>query len=114
MKFRFLDPTEVPKVEGVFRELDCEPPKNGRIWVGEENGEIVSLQCLHYVPHMGPVWIRPDYRGKGLWAKMQGALEKILPKGFGFYQFGTAKNISQLRRLGMTPLGWLVWVKRVE
>ncbi len=44
---------------------------------------------------------------------MQEKFEETLPAGFGFYQFGTTKNESQLRRLGLDPLGWTVWAKKV-
>lgn len=98
----------------IFQEMHCSIPYNGRIWVGEEDEEVVSFQCIHQIWHAGPVWVRPDKRGQGFWRRMQQALEKTLQAGFGFYQFGTPKNESQLRRLGLTPLGWTVWIKKVK
>lgn len=113
MTYRFLEPQEFYKVAPAFIETGCEIPPQMRIWAGEEDGEIASFQCVHQVCHLGPVWVRPDRRGQGLWAPMQRALERRLGKGFGFYQFGTEKNESQLKRLGLTPLGWKVWIKKV-
>jgi hypothetical protein len=113
MTYRFLRAEEFVRVQPVFREANCEIPASAEIWVGEEDGEIVSLQCKHMVCHLGPVWVRPDQRGKGLWKRMQEALEKTLPSGFGFYQFGTASNESQFQRLKLEPLHWTVWMKRV-
>jgi hypothetical protein len=113
MTYRFLADGESSKVAHIFSEMGCDIPSVMRIFVGEENGEIVSFQCLHQVWHAGPVWVKPEMRGKGLWAEMQSIFEKQLPAGFGFYQFGTAENESQLCRLGLKPLGWTVWAKRV-
>lgn len=113
MTYRFLDPQEFYKVVAMFNEMDCEIPPRMRIFVAEENGQIASFQCVHLVCHLGPVWVDPDKRGRGLWKKMQEKLESKLPRGFGFYQFGTDQNESQLKRMGLTPLGWRVWVKRM-
>ncbi len=114
MTYRFLQKHEYGKVNQVFLEENCEITPTMRIFVGEENGDIVSFQCLHQVWHAGPVWVKPEMRGKGLWKRMQEKFEGTLPAGFGFYQFGTPENESQLHRLGLRPLGWTVWTKRVK
>ena len=112
--YRYLEKEEYVKVVPVFMEAHSEISPTMRIYVGEENGEIVSFQCLHQVWHAGPVWVKPELRGRGLWTLMQRSFEGTLPAGFGFYQFGTTENESQLRRLGLRPLGWTVWTKRVQ
>jgi hypothetical protein len=112
--YRFLERSEHGKVASIFARENCAITPTMRIFVGEDDGEIVSFQCLHQVWHAGPVWVKPELRGRGLWLKMQRQFERTLPSGFSFYQFGTMKNGSQLRRLGLHPLGWTVWLKVKE
>jgi hypothetical protein len=110
---RYLSEDERHRVAEVFAEYGCNPPDNGKILVDERDGKIVALQCLHQVLHAGPVWIAPEFRGQGLWPEMQKKLESDMEPGTFFYQFGTEKNESRLRELGLTPMGWNVWGKRV-
>lgn len=113
MIYRFLRREEFFKVAPMFQEMACEIPPKMQIFAGEENGQIVSFQCAHLVCHLGPVWVHPTKRGRGLWKQMQEVLESKLPHGFGFYQFGTEKNASQLKRMGLTPTNWRVWFKKI-
>jgi hypothetical protein len=110
---RYLRDDERERVAGVFAEYGCVPPVAGKILVHEEDGKIVGLQCLHQVWHAGPVWIAPEFRGQGKWQEMQAKLESDMEPGMYFYQFGTPKNEARLKELGLTPLGWTVWGKRV-
>lgn len=109
---RYLNPSEHHLIAPVFTTYGCEPPTDGRILVTEDTKGIASLQCIHKVLHAGPVWVRPDQRGKGLWQQMQRQVEADLPPNTYFYQFGTDSNQKRLHDLGLTPLGWTVWGKR--
>jgi hypothetical protein len=107
-------PEELPQeVVDIFASFNCHPPTNGFILVGYEGSEIICFQAFHQVNHAGPVWIKPEHRGKGLWAPLQQEMEAKLAPGTHFYQFGTRENVTQLRRMGLTALNWTVWEKKV-
>lgn len=110
---RYLEENERDLVAHIFAEYGCRAPDNGKIIVDVEDGKIIGMQCLHQVWHAGPVWIAPEFRGQGRWLPMQEKLEADMPKDFYYYQFGTEKNQARLAELGLTPLGWTVWGKRV-
>jgi len=113
IEYRILPTSEYERIAPIFAEFGCAPPEDGWVFVGEEAGEVVSLQCVHKVIHAGPVWIRPDHRGNGVWPEMQEHVERALGEGAYYYQFGTDKNERRLQELGLEPLGWRVWGKRL-
>ena len=116
MIYRVLPRGEWHKVAPVFAEHDSHLPTNGFIVVGgEHEDEIDMLQCCHQVTHAGPVWIKPTFRGRGLWKGLQEYTCHELKRHDirSFYQFGTSANESQLKRLGLKPLGWSVWLGEV-
>jgi hypothetical protein len=115
IEYRILPKAEWPKLKTIFEQYNCRMPIEGEIAVGEEGGKIVSVQCIHKVVHLGPVWIHPDHRHQHKWGPLQAFAEQNLPEGFDYYyQFGTTENQSQLTRMNVRPLGWTVWGKRVN
>ena len=113
MTYEALPVAACSELASVFAEYASMLPTNGFIIVGREHGRVVMFQCCHQVTHAGPVWIAPELRGQGLWRELQEFTEREMKKReiTTYYQFGTIQNESQLRRLGLHPLGWTVWMK---
>jgi len=89
-------------------------PVQGFITAGYDiSGRLACLQTFHQINHAGPVWIRPDLRGRGIWIPLQRETESHLPSGTVYHQFGTPDNYTQLARMKLHTDGWTVWYKHL-
>lgn len=89
MTYRELTAEEFEKAPREVPGSERYTPENSRI-VGafNEKGEIVGTFTFFYCAHLEPVWIREDYRGKGL-GMMLGRLGnsmKAMLKTMGVYE----------------------------
>lgn len=57
-----------------------------RLLIAERDGEIVGLNTLQFVPHIGPLWVKPSERGtlmtEELVEKMLNFLSEAQARGF--------------------------------
>jgi hypothetical protein len=119
MTVRPLTPEEYSLAEPIFvSEGGTMPhPSQSRI-IGafDESGSLVGLWTVQLAYHAGPLWVRPDHRGEGLWLQLHEVLCDTFSGagGTGFYSFsGEPKVEAIFRRLGYTDLGYKVWKKEL-
>lgn len=70
--YRFVAPEDYSILEPVFKAYGSEvpDPKLSRIACASLNGEIIGFYCLQLVAHAEPMWIKPDFRGSTVAARL--------------------------------------------
>ena len=108
---RVLPSEEWPRLQGV---LEAEggrlpDPATAQIVVHEAQGEIIGFLVVQLVPHLEPIWVHPDYRGKGLVSSLVNAGRSLLGSG-EFFAFSPNRAMGALAtKEGLTPLPWTVY-----
>ena len=107
------DPSECEEIIKIYhKEGGCLNDTTMAIAVGRYNGEIVALQGLDFIPHGGPLWIHPDFRGQGIYRPLNAMFETLFNKirGSGYFMFpSNNKSKSICKKLGLTKMDWEVW-----
>ncbi len=80
--------------------------------IAEMGAEIVGMWALNLVPHAGPLWVAPGWRGHGIAQNMGKVLDNIA-QGLGvegYFSFpSNPDSVRVMERLGMTFLPWKVY-----
>lgn len=118
MGIRILAPEEYELLKPIFEAEGGQLPDPKKSVVAaafDENG-LAGFWCLQLMWHKGPLWIREDRRGTGLWRKLHGILDALFMKkhGAGYYSFsGEAKVETIMAQLGYELLPYKVWKKEM-
>ncbi len=80
--------------------------------VADAGGEIVGMWALNLVPHAGPLWVAPEWRGRGIAQAMGAALDPVaqglgMPGYFAFPSNMGAVHVME--KLNMEALPWKVY-----
>ena len=119
MIVRLIKPEEWAALEKVFLEEGGQMPDPAASTAAvafDERG-LAGFWTLQRCWHAGPLWVRPDLRGKGLWRKLHAAIDALFSrrKGSGYYSFsGEPKVEAIFRDLGYRDLGYTVWAKEAR
>lgn len=120
MEIRVIKADEWEKIRGVFEQEGGKLPNPhfSTAIVAEDEGEIVGFWCLELVPHAGPLYVSPIYRGKGLHKELMAEMEKKLmnhQRGTGFYVFSDTERTDHIcEQAGMKEMGWKVWKREYK
>ena len=105
-------------LEPIFRSEGGRMPESHNatgVAAYDENG-LAGFWVLQMVWHAGPLWIRPDLRGKGLWRRLHAALHILFDKkpGSGYYSFSGDERMDHVfAELGYRNLNYKVWSKEI-
>lgn len=83
----------------------------------DEAGELCGFWCLQLMWHNGPLWIRPDHRGTGLWRRLHLLIDALFLRkhGTGYYSFsGEPKVETIMTQLGYELLPYKVWKREIK
>lgn len=115
---RLIKPDEWPRIAPIFEQEKGKMPclDASRAAILEKGSEIIGFWAVQLVPHAGPLWIREDHRGQGLWRDLHKALEGVFTRepGTGYFSFHDPEQMNMrtiLTQLGYTALPYLVWKK---
>ena len=113
-EIRIIQPHEWEMLEPVFQtEGGTMPdPQHSTAAVAFDSQGVAGFWTLQRMLQAGPIWIRPDRRGTGLWRPLHALIDGLfLPaKGTGYYTFsGEPKVDTMLTQLGYNQLPWKVW-----
>lgn len=77
MHYRLLPPGEWASLEPFFKErsIGLPSPNLAQIAVAEDGGQIVGFLVRQLVPHVEPLSIAPEYRGKVSWKRLANMLD---------------------------------------
>lgn len=73
---------------------------------------IVGMLGFELFPHVGPLWVKPEFRRNGLATAMYDMIESQLDKkpGTGYYTFmSNEASVGVAKKLGLVKLPWEVW-----
>jgi len=92
-------------------------PANAEVAVAYDDNGLAGFWMLQHCWHAGPLWIRPDHRGTGLWRKLHALIDGLFGRrrGSGYYSFsGSQKMEAVFQKLGYQNLGYTVWSKETK
>jgi hypothetical protein len=118
VEIRVIRPEEWELLKPIFAaEQGNMPAPDGAtgIVAVDEKG-IAGFWLLQNLLWAGPIWIRKDQRGTGLWRKLHAKLHALFtPKeGTGYYTFcGEPKVEHMLKELGYSPVPYSIWKREV-
>ena len=73
---------------------------------------IVGMLGFELILHVGPLWVKPEFRRNGLAVALYQMIESQLSQnhGTGYYTFpGNEASIGVVKKLGLEKLPWEVW-----
>lgn len=113
---RQLPATEWEKLTDIYRAHSDElpPAEQNTAVVAEVDGRIVGLWGLNVVLHAGPLWVAPEWRGRGVSDQMGAAIEKLAHDlgSKGYLMFPSNQHAERAAaRAGLTPVDWKVYRK---
>ncbi|HVZ39379.1 MAG TPA: GNAT family N-acetyltransferase [Candidatus Kapabacteria bacterium] len=117
---RPLKPEEWHLLDPVFREQGGQMPHHecgARVLAAFDEDGLAGFWTLQPMWWAGPLWIRPDHRGSGLWRRLHNALDALFARspGTGYYSFtGEPKMETVLQELGYRDLPYKIWVKEAS
>lgn len=101
MNYRALEPNEYNRLEFIFkpRGLPLPDPLIERVAVAEDDGRIVGMAILRYLPLVDALWADKHHRGgvidyPQLVAKAEEPLYKL--PGSRAYAIGTGTHVNQI------------------
>ena len=92
-------------------------PEHATAAVAIDEQGLAGFWVLQQMLHAGPLWIREDRRGTGLWRPLNHELLGLVERrsGAGFYSFSDGARMDHVfEQLGYTGLGYKVWKKEVS
>ena len=116
MMIREIQPDEWEKVAQVVASDGGHMPARNQstIIVAVDEQGLAGFWAVQQCWHAGPLWIREDQRGTGLWRKLHKAVDALFERapGSGYYSFsGMPKVEAIFTKLGYRNLGYKVWAK---
>ena len=119
MEIRLISPQEWKDLAPIFSSEGgrLPDPATSTAAVAYDEHGLAGFWTLQQCWHAGPLWVRPDLRGTGLWRKLHGVFDAIFQRhvGTGYYSFsGEAKVEHMFRELGYKDLGYKVWAKEAS
>ena len=116
-EIRLLHPEEWRKLAPIFEAEGGHLPNTqyATAAVAIDDAGIAGFWTLQPVLHAGPLWIREDKRGTGLWRPLNQALvDLVSASGSGFYSFSDGPRMDHVfTQLGYVDLNYRVWKKEV-
>jgi hypothetical protein len=92
-------------------------PDQATVIVAVDERGLAGFWAVQQCWHVGPLWIREDQRGTGLWRKLHAAVDALFARtpGTGYYSFsGMPKVEAIFQKLGYRDLGYKVWAKETR
>ena len=113
---RQLPAAEWEKLTEVYRSQSDElpPAEQNTAVVAEVDGRIVGMWGLNLVLHAGPLWVAPEWRGKGVSDQMGAAVEQLARNlgAKGYLMFPSNEHAERAAaRAGLTPAQLKVYRK---
>lgn len=115
---RQLPAEEWDRLETIYRQQSDALPEAAQntAIVAECDGRIVGMWGINLVAHAGPLWVDPEWRGKGVSDQMNAALNELLrdagAKGYLMFPSNEASEKVAVR-VGLTLTGWKVYKKEL-
>ena len=111
--YRQISPDEWGRLQEIYRENGAELPEAERntAIVAEVAGRVVGMWGINLVIHAGPLWVDPEWRGKGVSDGMSKALDALVrPLASGYLMFpSNAASERVARRIGLEEMNWKVF-----
>lgn len=120
MRVRLIRPEEWAQLAPVF---DAEggvlpPPESGATAaVAFDDQGLAGFWVVQPCWHVGPLWVRPEYRGKGLWRRLSAVVDALFQRqpGTGYYSFSDGPRMDAVfAKLDYQRLGYQVWKREVK
>ena len=121
LEVRMAMPQDWPAIARVFKDeggnLPASAERTAAVAI-DPAGNLAGLWTLQRVLHAGPLWIRADHRGTGLWRALNEKLWELFraePPGSGYYSFSDGERMDHVfTELGYSPLHYSVWKREVK
>ena len=114
---RLLRRTEWELLKPIFDEQGGNMPNASAIAaVAMDEKGLAGFWTLQMMWHAGPLWIRPDLRGKGLWRRLHTCIHRLFIQhaGTGYYSFSGEPRMEHVfTELGYTKLPYTLWKREV-
>ncbi|MCE5309637.1 MAG: GNAT family N-acetyltransferase [Acidobacteriales bacterium] len=113
---RHIPPEEWERLRGTYEQQGDTLPRaeQNTAIVAEVDGKIVGMWGINLLIHAGPLWVDPEWRGKGVPDQMGVALDELVKNagGKGYLMFPSNKGSEQVAvRMGLKPAAWKIYVK---
>lgn len=81
------------------------PPEAAQVFVVELGKEIVGLITLEKIIHVGPVWVKPEHQGRGIFNSLFSTGFRNFPQLRGAVCFTTnSKMVRFVKRLNLREI----------
>lgn len=116
MDFRIIKESEWDRLKPIFDSYgDPLPDPSMATAAIADDGNLAGMWMLRNVLHAGPLWVREDLRGTGVWRGLHAEIEKLIPNepGTGYYTFSGSDKVEAIhKKLGFKELPMKVWERR--
>src|SRR3989304_1462807 len=116
MDYSIIHPSEWQRLKPVFESHgDSLPDPMQATAAIADDGQLAGMWVLRQVLHAGPLWVREDLRGKGIWRGLHEQIENLVPHeaGTGYYTFSGSEKVEAIhRKLGFKEVPMKLWERR--
>ncbi len=114
MTIREIEPQEWERLAPVYEvNGDRLPPTaSSRVFIAECEGKIVGMCGLNVIAHVGPLWVDPEYRGRGIAELVVSKADDAVLDcgGIGYFMFpSTPESVKVVEKLGLSKRAWSVY-----
>ena len=111
--YRRFAPDEFPRLLPVYEALGDPPPvpENTVLYAAESHGEVVGHIAGQLVVCVSPLWVRRDFRGKGVAERLAREGYELLPAGMRKVFITRDRHVEMLaHRMGFIPKVGQLWM----
>ena len=114
MEIRLIQPEEWAALEPIYRQEGGPVPHADQAISAaafDDHG-IAGFWSAYGSVHAGPLWVRPDKRGTGLWRGLNATLESGFDKvpKTGYFCFSGEPKVEVIfKKLGLVQMPYKVW-----
>ncbi len=111
MKVSIIQPEEWAELEPIYKAEGGPMPEAGQLRTGaiaRDSRGVAGFWAAYMAPHAGPLWVREDWRGQGLWRRLHKTLDTAID-GEYFVLSGEPKTEAIFEKLGFRRTGLQFW-----
>lgn len=91
-------------------------PVNSAVYIEEDEHGVSGVAVISLVPHIEPIWVRPDRRGKGVFTRLLTFMTQALPNvNFAVAtttERRTERLLSHCQMIKQEGLSTFIWRKQ--
>lgn len=113
LKYELLSPQDYQQFREVFHKAFGRTPdlQSMNALIAKDKNEIVAFVCIYLTLVVDSMWVKPEWRLKGICKKLFAGIRNLPWKiGHGYYIFASRKRESAMaKKFGASKLPYELW-----